>query len=124
MLKFSLTQSELQHAEQANASLLGSLFSEKFNHLDKLSADYVRADNDRERLVALREFKEEIAALRTNDDLFLSLEKDLDRYCDGVMTKLKDQVPAIKGEKPQANLTVLRRIALQYSATCDESRIH
>ena len=98
MLKFSLTQSELQHAEQANASLLGSLFSEKFNHLDKLSADYVRADNDRERLVALREFKEEIAALRTNDDLFLSLEKDLDRYCDGVMTKLKDQVPAIKGE--------------------------
>ena len=98
MLKFSLTQSELQLAEQANASLLGSLFSEKFNHLDKLSADYVRADNDRERLVALREFKEEIAALRTNDDLFLSLEKDLDRYCDGVMTKLKDQVPAIKGE--------------------------
>ncbi len=46
----------------------------------------------------MREFKEEIAALRTNDDLFLSLEKDLDRYCDGVMTKLKDQVPAIKGD--------------------------
>ena len=98
MLKFSITQSELQQAEQTNASLLGSLFSEKFNHLDKLSADYVRACNDRERLIALREFKEEIAAIRTNDDLFLSLEKDLDRYCDGVMTKLKDQVPAIKGE--------------------------
>ena len=98
MLKFSFTQSELQQAEQANASLLGSLFSEKFNHLDKLSAEYVRADNDRERLVALREFKEEIAAIRTNDDLFLSLEKDLDRYCDGVMTKLKKQVPAIKGD--------------------------
>jgi len=98
MLKFSITQSELHRAEQDNASLLGSLFSEKFNHLDKLSADYVRADNDNERLVALREFKEEIASLRMNDDLFLSLEKDLDRYCDGVMTKLKDQVPAIKGE--------------------------
>ena len=98
MLKFSITQSELHRAEQENASLLGSLFSEKFNHLDKLSADYVRADNDRERLVALKDFKEEIAAIRTNDDLFLSLEKDLDRYCDGVMTKLKDQVPAIKGE--------------------------
>ena len=98
MLKFSITQSELHLAEQTNASLLGSLFSEKFNHLDKLSADYVRAGNDRERLVALREFKEEIAAIRTNDDLFLSLEKDLDRYCDGVMTKLKDQVPSIKGD--------------------------
>lgn len=98
MLKFSITQSELHRAEQDNASLLGSLFSEKFNHLDKLSADYVRADNDRERLVALRDFKEEIATIRTNDDLFLSLEKDLDRYCDGVMTKLKDQVPSIKGD--------------------------
>jgi tetratricopeptide (TPR) repeat protein len=98
ILKFSITQSELHRAEQTNASLLGSLFSEKFNHLDKLSADYVRAGNDRERLIALREFKEEIAAIRTNDDLFLSLEKDLDRYCDGVMTKLKNQVPAIKGD--------------------------
>ena len=78
--------------------IIGSLFSEKFNHLDKLSADYVRTDNDMERLVAFREFKEEIAALQTDDNLFLSLEKDLDRYCDGVMTKLKDQVPAIKGE--------------------------
>ncbi|MBR5736143.1 MAG: hypothetical protein IKX60_05080 [Bacteroidales bacterium] len=98
MLKFSLTQSELQHAEQANASLLGSLFSEKFNHLDKLSVDYIHSNSDKERMIALKQFKEEIAALRTNDDLFLSLEKDLDRYCDGVMTKLKDQVPAIKGE--------------------------
>ena len=98
MLKLSIAQSELHQAEQENASLLGSLFSEKFNHLDKLSVDYVRADNDRERLIALREFNEEIAAIRTNGDLFLSLEKDLDRYCDCVMTKLKDQVPAIKGE--------------------------
>ena len=98
MLKISITQSELHQAEQENASLLGSLFSEKFNHLDKLSVDYVRADNDRERLIALREFNEEIAAIRTNGDLFLSLDKDLDRYCDCVMTKLKDQVPAIKGE--------------------------
>ena len=98
MLKFSITQSELHQAEQENASLLGSLFSEKFNHLDKLSADYVRADNDRERLIALREFNEEIAAIRTNGDLFLSLDKDLDRYCDGVMTKLKSQVPLIRGD--------------------------
>ena len=36
--------------------------------------------------------------MRTDEDLFLSLEKDLDRYCDGVMTKLRSQVPSIKGE--------------------------
>ena len=98
ILKVNLTQSELKQAEQTNAFLLGSLFSEKLNHLDKLSGDYILANSDKERMAALKKFREEIEAMRTNDDLFLSLEKDLDRYCDGVMTKLKDQVPAIKGE--------------------------
>lgn len=98
MLELSITRSELHQAEQANASLLGSLFSEKLNHLDKLSEEYVRADSDKERIAALREFKEEIAAMRTDEDLFVSLEKDLDRYCDGVMSKLHTQVPSIKGE--------------------------
>lgn len=98
MLELSITRSELHQAEQANASLLGSLFSEKLNHLDKLSEEYVRADSDKERIATLREFKEEIAAMRTDEDLFVSLEKDLDRYCDGVMSKLHTQVPSIKGE--------------------------
>ena len=98
MLKISIAQSELNQAEQTNAFLLGSLFSERINHLDKLSENYIRADGDKEKLVSLKKFKEEISSMRTNADLFLSLEKDLDRYCDGVMTKLKSQVPAIKGD--------------------------
>lgn len=98
MLNLSIAQAELRQAEQTNASLLGSLFSEKLNHLDKISEDYVRADSDKERIAALREFKEEIAAMRTDEDLFVSLEKDLDRYCDGVMSKLRTQVPSIKGD--------------------------
>ena len=98
MLNLSIAQAELRQAEQTNASLLGSLFSEKLHHLDMISEDYVRADSDKERIAALREFKEEIAAMRTDEDLFVSLEKDLDRYCDGVMSKLRTQVPSIKGE--------------------------
>ena len=98
MLNLSIAQAELRQAEQTNASLLGSLFSEKLHHLDMISEDYVRADSDKERIAALREFKEEIAAMRTDEDLFVSLEKDLDRYCDGVMSKLRTQVPSIKGD--------------------------
>lgn len=98
MLNLSIAQAELRQAEQTNASLLGSLFSEKLHHLDMISEDYVRADSDKERIAALREFKEEIAAMRTDKDLFASLEKDLDRYCDGVMSKLRKQVTSIKGE--------------------------
>lgn len=98
MLNLSIAQAELRQAEQTNASLLGSLFSEKLHHLDMISEDYVRADSDKERIAALREFKEEIAAMRTDEDLFVSLEKDLDRYCDGVMSKLRKQIPSIKGE--------------------------
>lgn len=98
MLNLSFAQSELHRAEQTNASLLGSLFSEKLNHLDKLSLNYISADSDKERIAALREFKERIAAMRTDEDLFVSLEKDLDRYCDGAISKLRKQVPSIKGE--------------------------
>ena len=98
ILKINLTQSELKQAEQTNAFLLGSLFSEKLNHLDKLSGDYILANSDKERMAALKKFREEIDAMRTDDDLFLSLEKDLDRYCDGVMAKLNNQVPTIKGD--------------------------
>ena len=98
MLNLSITQAELRQAEKTNASLLGSLFSEKLHHLDRLSEVYVHADSDKERIIALKKFKEEIAFMRTDEDLFFSLEKDLDRYCDGVMTKLRSQVPSIKGE--------------------------
>ncbi len=98
MLELSIARSDLHHAEKTNASLLGSLFSEKLNHLDKISGNYIHADSDKERIIALKEFKEEIASMRTDEDLLLSLEKDLDRYCDGVMTKLRSQVPSIKGE--------------------------
>ena len=98
MLRISIAQSELQQAEQTNAQLLGSLFSERINNLDKISGDYVSAASDKERMAALKKFKAEIASMRTNEDLFISLETDLDRYCDGVMTKLKEQVPSIKGE--------------------------
>ena len=98
MLNLSITQAELRQAEKTNASLLGSLFSEKLHHLDRLSEVYVHADSDKERIIALKKFKEEIASMQTDEDLFLSLEKDLDRYCDGVMTKLRSQVPSIKGE--------------------------
>ena len=98
---YSTSELNLRHGtlrvSQENASLLGSLFSEKFNHLDKLSADYLYADSDKERMVAKKKFKDEIASMRA-EDLFLSLETDLDRFCDGVMTKLKSQVPSIKGE--------------------------
>lgn len=98
MLRLSISQSKLQQAEQTNASLLGSLFSEKLNHLDKISDDYVQAESDQERDSALKQFRAEIASMREDEDLFRSLEKDLDRYCDGVMGKLREQVPSIKGE--------------------------
>ena len=113
MLELSIAQSELHLAEQTNASLLGSLFSEKLNHLDKISGSYVHADSDKERITAIKEFKEEIASMRTNEDLFLSFEKDLDRYCDGVMTKLREQVPSIKGENQK--LIALFFAGLPYS---------
>lgn len=98
MLQLSLWKDEYQKSEQEKASLLGSLFSEKINKIDCLSGKYIKAESEHEKYLVIKEFKDEITAMRKDTDLFLSLEQDLDHYCDGVMSKLKNQVPSIKGE--------------------------
>lgn len=98
MLEFSHQQQQLEKTKKDNAALLGSLFREKLNHLDFISDSYLKAENDKDKYQAFKEFKAEIAAMRKDEDLFASLERDLNLYCDGIMEKLKQQVPSIKGE--------------------------
>ena len=98
MISLSVHQQELIELRKGYTSLTRSLFREKINHLDLLSGSYLQADNDKERYLAFKHFKEELVAMRKNEDFFLSLENDLNSFCNGVMTKLKKQVPSIKGE--------------------------
>jgi len=98
MAQLALKERELERITQENAHLVGSLFSEKIDHLDKLAESYFRLESGKEKELAFKQIKQLVATIRNDDDLFSSLEKDLDRYCDNIMSKLREQVPRIKGE--------------------------
>ncbi|MBO7618025.1 MAG: hypothetical protein J6T22_12540 [Bacteroidales bacterium] len=98
MVRLSLQEQQLERMNRDNAHLVGSLFSEKIYHLDKLADSYFRMDNDEQKDRVFAQIKQLVSTIRNDDDLFLSLEKDLNRYCDGIMSKLREQVPRIKGE--------------------------
>lgn len=98
MARVTLKERELERVNKDNAHLVGSLFSEKINHFDKLSESYFRMEEGKEKEVLFQQIKALASTIRNDDALFLSLEKDLDRYCNGIMSKIRLQVPRIKGE--------------------------
>ena len=98
MARLTLQERELDRINRDNAHLIGSLFSEKIDHLDMLCETYFKSEDNGLKEQIFKQVKTSSAKIRNDNDLFLSLEKDLDRYCKGIMTKLRAQVPRIKGE--------------------------
>lgn len=98
MARLALKDQELERIQRDNAHLVGSLFSERISRLDKLSRDYFRLEDKTQKERIYREVKQNLSSLQKDESLFASLEKDLNRYCNGIMEKLRTQVPKIKGE--------------------------
>lgn len=98
MARLALEERELERVNRDNAHLVGSLFSEKIDHLDKLAESYFRSEDAKEKELTFKQIKQMASSIRNDDALFLSMEKDLDRYCNGIVSKLREQVPRISGE--------------------------
>lgn len=98
MARLALEERELERVNRDNAHLVGSLFSEKIDHLDKLAETYFRSEDAQEKERTFKQIKHLASSIRNDDALFLSMEKDLDRYCNGIVSKLREQVPRISGE--------------------------
>ena len=81
-----------------NASLLGSLFSERLGHIDRLAYDYLSARTVEEKERIFKEYKRNCTYLLKDNSVFDSLEADLNKYCSDIMEKLRLEVPSIKGE--------------------------
>ena len=96
--QLAYTHQKANSLTKDNAGILGALLSERLGHLDKLSVEYLSAETQKEKEAIFKEYKKRAGLLKNDDTLIASLEKDLDRFCNGIMTKLQDQVPDIKGE--------------------------
>lgn len=98
MARMALDKRELERINRDNAHLLGSLFSERINHLDELCEAYFKSEDIKEKESIFKQVKAMASKIRKDDSLFLSLERDLDRYCNSIMYKIRSQVPRIQGD--------------------------
>ena len=95
--RLALQEKEIFRTNKANAHLLGSLFSTRIEHLDQMTRAYFNADDRQEKERLFKQIKQNVASLRNTPEAFSSLEDDLNRYCNGIMSKLRIQVPGING---------------------------
>ena len=98
MARLALEEKELERLHREKAYLVGSLFSEKVDRLDQLCESYFKSEDTKQQGSLFKQVKQLAAKIKNDEELFASLEKDLDRYCNGIMAKLRAQVPRIKGE--------------------------
>ena len=98
MALLALEERNLERVKSENAHLVGSLFNEKIGRLEELNDLYFKEEDEKQKERIFRHIRQTAASMRKDPTLFPSLEKDLDRYCNGIMTKLREQVPSIKGE--------------------------
>lgn len=93
----SLAKIDYDRINKENAHLLGSLLSSRISHLDDLATTYFKTEDQQEKDKAFKQIKQSVSSLRNNPEVFRSLEEDLDTYCNGIISKLRKQVPRIKG---------------------------
>ena len=107
----AITDESIFRLRSENASLIASYYREKIRHLDDLSKEYYLSDSDSKKDIVFKQFKEFLATL-DDQSFYKSLENDLDRYCNGIMKKLRVQVPHIQGRN--YNITMLFFAGLSY----------
>ena len=98
MAELAIQQEQLSKARKDNAALTGSIFRDKFLQLHSISADYFKADSAQQKEIVFANFKHVLKEYTDGPVFFETLENDLNRYCDNVMAKLREQVSEIKGQ--------------------------
>ena len=93
-----LERNKSDRANRENAHLLGSLYSARLAHIDQLSQIYFSSEDKQQKEKTFKQIKQIVLSIRNNPEIFLSLENDLNRYCNGIISKLREQVPRIKGD--------------------------
>ena len=96
--RIALEKKNYERMSKENAHLIGSLLSARFAHLDKLSRDFFLVEDKQDKDVIFKQIKQSVASIRNNPEVFTALEDDLNQYCNGIIRKLRSQVPRIKGD--------------------------
>lgn len=93
----TISNEQIITLNKRNATLLSSRLSEKIRQLVIMSKGYFNADTEIQRENVFRQFKVFIDEFYNNDSFYKSLKDDLNYYCDGIIDKLTEQLPQIRG---------------------------
>lgn len=108
MGQLAIKNKSINRLSKDNASLVMNHYSERIRQMDTISTQYYLADSETRKNLVFKQFKEYIGELDKNDTFYNSLEEDLNRYCNDIMSKLRLEVPEIRGRN-------LRIIALFFA---------
>ena len=114
MAQLAVNNHNVTQLSQHNASLLATHYSERIRHIDSISREYYQADNKDKKDIVFKQFKEYISVLANDNTFYESLENDLNKYCSGIMSRLRAQVPKIQGNN-------LKLISLFYAGLSYET---
>lgn len=112
MAQLLLNKKENKVIKQEKAHLLGSLFSSRIDNLDALVNHYFQCEKENEKNAIFKVIKQRIEALRNDQEAFSALENDLNRYCNDIMSKFREQIPMIDDEN-------LKLISLSFAGIPD-----
>ena len=104
MARFATLDSTLQDYQKSNAILVGSLFSERLLHMKDLSNQFFQADESVEKEMVFNAFKKDLEDFHSKGNIYSTLEKDLNTYCNDIVAKLKAEVPRIQGENLEISM--------------------
>jgi len=96
LAQLALEKQRTRNLALDNAHLLGSLFSERLGRIDRLAQDYLCAETQDEKDRIFKEYKRKCTSIMNDAQVYDSLEADLNKYCNGIMQKLRTEVPALK----------------------------
>lgn len=98
MAKEAIQGQSIRQLSKDNATLLSTHYSERIRQIDNIAREYYLADSKAQKDIVFKQFKEYVGNLSNSEQFYLSIEKDLNMYCNGVMEKLRLQVPSIQNQ--------------------------
>lgn len=99
MAQLALEKERTNKLYTEKAHILGSLFSERIGHLDRLAEEYISAETPEEKEKIFREYKHRCSSLFKDKQIYKNLENDLNKHCDGLMEKLRTDFPTLKEQQ-------------------------
>ena len=103
---------KLSVSNHLNARLTGIYCYEKMTKLSELANDYISSDNSQEQDVTFKELKQLAKDIQQSSKFFEMLSTELNNNCQGVIEKLRSQIPYIKGD----NLKIITLFFAGFSA--------